>query len=33
MGKTFKNNDTISKIGIGTIGSDFIANRISVDRF
>ncbi len=32
-GHTFSVNDTISKIGIGTIGSDFISNRISAIDF
>ena len=32
-GHTFGKNDTISKIGIGTIGSDFIANRITTIDF
>ncbi|MEM9362141.1 MAG: hypothetical protein AAGA43_05870 [Bacteroidota bacterium] len=32
-GNTFDENDTISKIGIGTIGNDFIANRITAIDF
>lgn len=32
-GHTFGKNDTISRIGIGTIGSDFIANRITTIDF
>ncbi|WP_400079093.1 hypothetical protein [Winogradskyella sp. R77965] len=32
-GHTFGKNDTISKIGIGTIGSDFIADRITAIDF
>jgi len=32
-GYTFDKNDTISKIGIGTIGSDFIVNRVTAIDF
>ncbi|WP_298899944.1 hypothetical protein [uncultured Psychroserpens sp.] len=32
-GHTFDKNDTISRIGIGTIGSDFMANRITTIDF
>lgn len=32
-GNTFDKNDTISKIGIGTIGSDFIKDRITAINF
>ena len=32
-GHSFDKNDTIGKIGIGTIGSDFIANRITAINF
>lgn len=32
-GHSFNKNDTISRIGIGTIGSDFIVNRITVIDF
>ena len=32
-GYSFNKNDTISRIGIGTIGSDFIANRITAIDF
>ncbi len=32
-GHTFDKNDTITKIGIGTLGSDFIANRITMIDF
>lgn len=32
-GHTFGKKDTIAKIGIGTIGSDFITNRITTIDF